>query len=222
MPSSTPARTPPRWNGLSPEERQRERRRLLIEAAFDLLGTEGTAGTTVRAVCAHARLNPRYFYESFDDLDALLVAVYDDVVDQLRREVAAAAGAAERDQGAGIRAAVEATVEFVDADRRRGRILYVEALGSEALNVRRLQTGFGLVEAIERDAARRASLPPGGTAIGRVGAAVLVGGFGEILAAWLDGRIELSRAQLIEDTATLFLSVTESAGDIVRQRHAAP
>ena len=77
MPKSTPARTPSRWNGLSTEERQRERRQLLIEAALDLLATEGSSGTTVRAVCAQARLNPRYFYESFDELDALVVAVYD-------------------------------------------------------------------------------------------------------------------------------------------------
>ena len=37
----------------------------------------------MRAVCQGARLNPRYFYESFDDLDALVVAVYDRVVDEL-------------------------------------------------------------------------------------------------------------------------------------------
>lgn len=220
MPGPTPARTPPRWNGLSPDERRRERQRLLIEAAFDLLATEGSGGTTVRAVCAHARLNPRYFYESFEDLDALVVAVYDDVVHQLRRDVAIASKAADqRDPGAAIRAAVTATVEFVDADRRRGRILYVEAMGNEALNVRRVETGFGLVEAIERDASQRANLGPDTTAIGRVGAAVLVGGFSEILAAWLDGRIQLSREQLIEDTTALFLAVSDAAGEIVRSRH---
>jgi AcrR family transcriptional regulator len=51
-----------------------------MDAAFQLLGTEGWSGTSVRAVCQGARLNPRYFYESFDDLDALVIAVYDRVV----------------------------------------------------------------------------------------------------------------------------------------------
>ena len=69
-----------RWTGIPAEERRAERRRLLIDTAFDLLGTEGTAGTTVRAVCQAAQLNPRYFYESFEDLDALIVAVYDRLV----------------------------------------------------------------------------------------------------------------------------------------------
>ncbi|HEY9558032.1 MAG TPA: TetR/AcrR family transcriptional regulator, partial [Acidimicrobiales bacterium] len=88
MPSSAPAsRAPTRWVGLAPEERAAERRTLLLDAAFELLGTEGTDGTTVRAVCQAARLNPRYFYESFDDLDACIVAVYDRLVEQLGAEL---------------------------------------------------------------------------------------------------------------------------------------
>ena len=70
MPTSTSRRTPTRWAGLAPDDRRAERRTLLLDAAFELLGTEGWGGTTVRAVCQEARLNPRYFYESFEDLDA--------------------------------------------------------------------------------------------------------------------------------------------------------
>ncbi|WP_436792606.1 TetR/AcrR family transcriptional regulator [Actinospongicola halichondriae] len=88
MPKPTPTRTPSRWNGLSTEERQRERRNLLVQAALELLASEGSSGTTVRAVCAEARLNPRYFYESFDELDSLVVAVYDHVIGLLRDRVA--------------------------------------------------------------------------------------------------------------------------------------
>ena len=64
-----------RWTGLPAEERALERRGLLVEAAFHLLGTEGDAATTVRAVCQRARLNPRYFYESFADRDQVVVAL---------------------------------------------------------------------------------------------------------------------------------------------------
>ncbi len=218
MPASTPARTPSRWNGLSPEERQRERRRLLIDAAFDLLASEGQAGTTVRAVCAHARLNPRYFYESFDELDALLIAVYDDVIEQLHNEIRAGVRDAGDDPDAAVRGSVEATIRFVDADRRRGQILYVEALGNEALNRRRMNAGFDLVEAVERDAARRRGAPAGSEQIGRIGAALLVGGFSEIVAAWLDGRIDIDADQLIEDATELFVSVGAVAGDLVARR----
>ncbi|MGH9046232.1 MAG: TetR/AcrR family transcriptional regulator, partial [Acidimicrobiales bacterium] len=59
------------WRGVPPEVRRAERRELLIEAAYELLGAEGWNGTTVRGVCQAARLNPRYFYESFDSLETL-------------------------------------------------------------------------------------------------------------------------------------------------------
>lgn len=206
---STSYRTPSRWNGLSPEERQRERRRLLVDAAFDLLAKDGSNATTVRAVCAEARLNPRYFYESFEELDALIVAVYDTVVAQLRAEVSTAVVAAGDDTKAAIRAAVEATVRFVDEDRRRGRVLFVEALGNEALNVHRVRTGFGLVELVQRDQARRRGRT-GTEEIDRLGAAMLVGGFSEILAAWLDGRIDMSVTTLIDTATTLFVAVGEA------------
>ena len=208
-------RTPSRWNGLSTEERQRERRNLLIEAAYELLATEGMAGTTVRAVCAKARLNPRYFYESFTDLDELLVAVYDDVFRTLQRRSAEAVAAAG-DDAAAMRASVEATVRFIDEDRRRGRILYSEALGNEALNLRRIRTGQALVEMVLQDNSRR-DVGAQDEHIGRLGAAVLVGGFSELLVAWLGGRIDLTVEQLIDDATEVFLAVW----DATRRLHAA-
>lgn len=201
-------RTPSRWNGLSTEERQRERRNLLVDAAFELLATEGMAGTTVRAVCAQARLNPRYFYESFTDLDELLVAVYDDVFRQLQRRSAAAVAAAADDAGA-MRASVEATVRFIDEDPRRGRILYSEALGNEALNLRRVRTGAALVELVTQDNSRR-DAGAQDESIGRLGAAVLVGGFSELLVAWIGGRIDLTAEQLIDDATEVFLAVWDA------------
>lgn len=196
---------------MSTEERQRERRQLLIDAAFDLLATEGSTATTVRAVCAAARLNPRYFYENFDELDELVVAVYDTIIDQVRDEVRRAVRAADDDTRSAVRASVEATVRFVDQDRRRGRVLYVEALGNEALNVRRMNTGFDLVDLVQRDTSRRR----GGTGpetIERLGAAMLVGGFSEILAAWLDGRIDMAVDELIDTATDLFVAVGEATG----------
>jgi AcrR family transcriptional regulator len=215
LPAPEPSRSPSRWTGLAPDERRRDRRQLLIDAAFELLAVEGTSGTTVRAVCARARLNPRYFYESFDELDALVVAVYDAVVDQLRGRVREAVLAAGDDPRTAVRASVEATVRFIDEDRRRGRILYVEALGNEALNVRRMQTGFDLVELVQRDTARRRG-GSGSEQIDRLGAAMLVGGFSEILAAWLDGRIDMGADAVIETSTDLFVAVGEAAGALAR------
>ena len=218
MPIRDEHRAPARWTGLPVEDRRAERRELLLDATFELLGTSGWAGTTVRAVCQQARLNPRYFYESFPDLDALVVAVYDRLVEQLRFTVGVAVDAAGHDPANQMRAAVETTVRFVDEDRRRARVLYVEALGSEALNRRRIETGYDVVTLIERDAADRRGAPPSGEHIGRVTAAVLVGGFSELLVAWLDGRIDISRQQLIDDATELFVALIGAATTIAGRR----
>jgi AcrR family transcriptional regulator len=210
-----------RWAGVPAADRVAERRTLLLDAGLELLGTEGWAGTTVRAVCQRARLNPRYFYESFDDLDALVVALYDRLVDELRREVREAVDAAGDDPRAQVRAAVETTTRYVDEDRRRARVLYVEALGNEALNRRRLETGFAIAGFVERDAADRHGPPPSGEQVGRITAAVLVGGLSELLVAWLDGRIPVTREQLVDDATELFVALGDAAATIAARRAAA-
>jgi AcrR family transcriptional regulator len=207
-----------RWAGIPAADRRAARRDLLLDAALELLGTEGWAATTVRGVCRAARLNPRYFYESFDDLDALAVALYDRLVGELAEQVKAAVDVAGHDRRAQLRAAVECTVRYVDDDRRRGRVLYVEALGNEALNRRRVETGLALVEAVERDAAERHGPLPPGVATGRLSAAVLVGGFSEVLVAWLDGRITVPRQRLIDETTELFVALGDATAAIVARR----
>jgi AcrR family transcriptional regulator len=206
---------------MSQDSRRVERRNLLLDTALELLATQGWGGTSVRAVCQAAQLNPRYFYESFESLDDLLVAVYDRVVDELTEAVTGAVFAGDPDLRAQMRTAIETILDFIEEDPRRGRILYQVALGNETLNRRRLETGRRLVELIEQDATSRVDVAPG-EQVGRMGAAILVGGFGELLAEWLAGRIEVSREQLAEDTTTLLLGLAESASEIVRTRRGAP
>jgi AcrR family transcriptional regulator len=204
--------------GLPAEDRRAQRRTLLLDAAFELLGTEGWAGTTVRAVCHEARLNPRYFYESFDDLDALLVAVYDRLVEQLRVAVLDAVASAGDDPRAQVRASLECLLAFVDDDPRRGRVLYVEALGNERLNRRRIETGHALVKLVEEAGVERHGRPRRGERIGRITAAILVGGAAELVVAWLDGRIDVSRRQLVDDATELFLALGDTAATLAARR----
>ena len=213
-----PARAPSRWVGLSSADRQAERRTLLLDAAFELLGTEGWAGTTVRAVCQTARLNPRYFYESFADLDALVVAVFDRLVADLGALVVAALESAGDDPRARVRAGLDALLRFVDEDRRRGQILYVEALGNETLNRRRIQTGHAIVDLVEQAGAQSHGRPRRGEQIGRTTAAIIVGGTSELVAAWLDGRIDVTRDQLVDDATDLMLAMGDTAATIAADR----
>jgi AcrR family transcriptional regulator len=182
-----------------------------------LLGTEGAAATTVRAVCHNAELNARYFYESFDDIDALLVAVYDHVVAGLAQAIEAA----PLPEGTPLeqaRAGIDVIVRFVDEDRRRARVLYVEALGNEALARHRLATGRVAVDTLEQRAVEAAGSWPAGERVGLIGASMLVGGLSEVLLEWIDGRIDVDRDQLVDDLAVLALALGEATERIARQR----
>src|SRR4029079_8561538 len=67
------------YAGLSAEERREARRERLIEGAIRAYGELGYRNTTVKAVCEAAGLTERYFYESFANSEALLVAAFDTV-----------------------------------------------------------------------------------------------------------------------------------------------
>ena len=108
MPTSASASSRTSWAGIPAEDRRAARRARLLDTTFDLLGTDGWSATTVRGVCQAAQLNPRYFYESFADLDALFVAVYERTVEQLAVAMATAVEAAGPDPAVQTRQAQRA------------------------------------------------------------------------------------------------------------------
>jgi AcrR family transcriptional regulator len=76
MASSRKARL---YGGMDAEERRTERRLKLIDAAIEVYGEVGYRGATVKAICEAAELTERYFYESFANSEALLVAAFETV-----------------------------------------------------------------------------------------------------------------------------------------------
>ena len=212
-------RTPNRWSGKEPAERRRERRDLLLDTAFDLLGTVGTVGTTVRGVCEAARLNPRYFYESFDDLDALLVAVYDREARQVFTLMQAAGDAAAGDPLGQSRAALGVLVAHLTEDPRRARVLYLEGLGNEALARRRMEAMRVLATELAREATRGAvagaSSPD---PVVEIAATLLVGGMSELMLRWVHGELDVPVDELVDDVARLFVATAEAAAAIIESR----
>ncbi len=67
------------YGGQSSGERQAERRDRLLRAAIATYGEQGYRNTPVADVCRAAGLTPRYFYESFANSEALLIAAYETV-----------------------------------------------------------------------------------------------------------------------------------------------
>lgn len=78
------------YGGESTEDRVQRRRDQFLDAGLQLFGTVGYKGTSVRGLCRHAKLTDRYFYESFESVEDVLIQVYER---ETQRMVAAIFGA---------------------------------------------------------------------------------------------------------------------------------
>ena len=206
------------YGGISADDRVGARRARLMAAALDLMGTEGWSATSVRAVCRHAGLTPRFFYESFDDLDELAVAVFDDIVVRATSAILEAVRDAPADPAAQARAAIATFVDQLTQDPRRARVVFAEALGSEALARRRLQAMRAMARLIADHGRLAYGAPPETDTLVEITASLLAGGIAELLIAWLDGAIDAARDELVEDCAALFMVTAEGAAAIGRRR----
>jgi AcrR family transcriptional regulator len=206
------------YGGVSAEERRARRREQLLEAGLDLLGTGGWAGATMTAICARAGLTERYFYESFADREELLLAVFDRVTAEAAEAVLAAIEAAPHEARPRTRAAIATFVELMTDDPRKGRVAFIEAMGSAALMARRFETIRTFAGLLGEQAREFYGTPKGGDQLVALTSFLLVGGLAEALIAWLAGDLETSREQLIEDCTDLFVATGEAAVVIARKR----
>jgi AcrR family transcriptional regulator len=206
------------YGGVQASERRERRREQLLDAALELLGTEGWQACTVRALCTHAGLTPRYFYESFTDRDALVLALFDEIAQQGAGVAVAALHNAGEDARANARAAIGAFVEFVTDDPRRARVLFVEAMSSEALAKRRFETLRMFAQLVAEQARAFYGMADVTDPLVQTTALMLVGGLAETLLAWLDGTLEVTREQLIDDCTDLFAATGEASVRLVRAR----
>jgi AcrR family transcriptional regulator len=197
------------YRGVSAHERRGRRREQLTEAALDLLGSEGMAGTTMTAVCARAGLTERYFYESFRDRDQLLVALFDACLMELDQAMFAALDVAPPDLLARCRAAAGAMIGVLTADPRKARF-YAEAVGSETLKDRRADAVRAHADVLAGQIRELRGLERAADEALRLATRVLFAGLAEALPSWLDGTLELSREALIEVCARLGVAVADA------------
>lgn len=205
-----------RWRGVEPDDRQAQRRERLLEAAFDLVGTDGSAAATVRGVCARAGLNSRYFYESFADADALLVTVFDRVAAETLAIALAADRAAGADPRARLQASLGAVAGFLTDDPRRARVLAVEGIESSALNRRRLET-MQAVARIGETAAVSSIGPTAADQQARIAATFTAGGLFQLLHAWLADDLDVTLDDLLASSVELIMAIHDAVSAAARR-----
>ncbi|SFQ58589.1 DNA-binding transcriptional regulator, AcrR family [Amycolatopsis arida] len=194
------------WGGTTLTDRRAARREQLLDAGLDLLGTGGSPAVSVRAVCRHAKLTERYFYESFADREALVLAVYERVGERARQAlvdaVAAAPGSAEERAAA----AVTAFVELMLDDPRKGRVLLIAPLSDPVLSRRGVELLPDFAALI------REQLPAGVDELDRELTAVgLVGALTNLFIGYLEGTLRVSRERLVGHCVRLLSRAGEPA-----------
>jgi len=109
-------------------ERQRQRKAKLIAAGLAVFGEKGYHQSTVRDVCKQAQLTSRYFYESFESMEALFRAVYVDVSRALMQATIVSLASCQPQPEKLAEAALRTFYEFIRDDPHRARVTLIDAL----------------------------------------------------------------------------------------------
>ncbi len=142
MPASPPRPKAGRFRGVPAHARVERRRALLIEAGLQCFGTDGFHASGVREICAEAELSERYFYESFENREALFLAVYEHAVAHIHEHLAAVARRVRQPRKL-VRAMLRAYLELLRSDPRLVRVALIEVnsidadIGKRAFQVNR-------------------------------------------------------------------------------------
>lgn len=173
----SPAR---RYRGAEAEERRAQRRAQLIAAAVQVYGERGYQNATVKAVCEAAGLTERYFYESFANSEALLLASYETVTHRLLQTLARAGEEAGGSGEHRVLAMLRAYFGALQCEPRSARVFLVEIRGVSRLVDEALAVSlcdFGALVA-------RTLLPPGAK-VDPMLAAGMAGGIVHVALYWI-------------------------------------
>ena len=192
------------YRGVEAADRVAERRRRLLEAGLDILGSDpDLSELTVRGICRQAGVALRYFYESFTDKDDFVGQIFDWVIADIAATTQAAVAAAPFKEQS--RAGIANIVRTIAVDTRVGRLLFSSQLSNPVV-VRKRAESFALMAMLTFQHA--GSL--GGQENDRIRAAThfLVGGVGQTITAWLAGDIRLDTEQLVDQLAASIDALT--------------
>jgi AcrR family transcriptional regulator len=191
------------FRGVSAPERLQNRRRQLVEAAFEIVGTQGAAALGVGEVCAAAGLTKRYFYESFGSIEELSRAVVDHAIGiMVERTAPFQPGQAGRSVRAGITAFVESLLD----DHRLARVLITETQAGDLSRFRGRIVEMGVASLLPVDHLAETESLDSRLFI----AYAQMGALGEICVAWHQGTLTMEREELVDQLVDLFARIARA------------
>lgn len=185
------------------------RRARFIEAGQVLFSQIGYRKTTMRALCAEAGLTDRYFYESFETIEDLLVAVYEELMGEMQGRIVAALQAAGpgRDADTLIDIGLDAFFRQVE-DSAAARVIWLEVLGVsprvDQVYNHGIRSFADFMLILSRTIAPQWPVPE---EIARVVAMGMIGAASEAAKDWLMSGYRQPRAHLVQGIAMIFKSI---------------
>lgn len=135
--------------GLDDQQRQAQRRTLLLDAALELFGTRGYAKTSIELLCQTAGIGTNSFYELFANKEAVLVGLYDQISKVLLDALADEYLAHQHDPDL-IWALVSRFVHETVDDPRVARVAFIESAGVSAqVEEHRRQTRNDFIDGLQ-------------------------------------------------------------------------
>lgn len=195
-----------KYAGESLENRQLRRRQQFMQAGLHLFGTQGYRKTTVRMLCAEAGLTDRYFYESFESTEDLLVAVYEAQIEQVQHAVVQAVANEQFAQTPmlAIKTALHAVFSLT-AQPGWGRVFWMEVLGVsprvDAVYVRTFNLFTDLVLMLTRHFYPKLTISGDEE---RVVGMALIGAVGQSATYWMLGGYQQPLDTLVSGNARIF------------------
>lgn len=128
MKSTSPSTHERTYSGIAITERTAQRRQAFIDAGIELFGTLGYQATTMRTLVSSTGLTNRYFYESFDNMEALLIACYEQLMERFKAKLTTQLESVENTNEKRVKAGVICFFEAM-TDKHFARITHSEVLG---------------------------------------------------------------------------------------------
>lgn len=195
------------YGGRSAAERTATRRRELLAAALACYGSAGYRATGVKDVCREAGLTHRYFYESFADKEALFLALFDEVIEELFAVTAEAVAGADASAEGQLHSAISAFLTTMADDPRKARIVFAEPAAVGPPAERHMRVALRRFEALV-EATARVHLPAGlPDATFSLVAIAIVGTLERAVIEWQEGVLELPVDELVDECVTVFVAM---------------
>ncbi|NKY37063.1 TetR/AcrR family transcriptional regulator [Nocardia speluncae] len=198
------------YGGLSAEERRAQRRSALLDAALEIIGTQGLDKLTVSGMCTQAGLNERYYYESFGSRDDVLTALVDGIAEELVLAIVAAAHTATGDSRDIAHAAITAGIHLLTDDPRKTEVTMVAAMATPQLRARTTETIRVFARLVASEGVEFYGVTdPAPDPVIDFRATYLVGGLVQTLTSWVRGDLAIGRDTLIDYTTDVFVLLGE-------------